>query len=505
MGALLERKHRALAWLLLLAAGCAPFSLTRPIPVHETAPIAPAAQNNATDEPIQTVSHQEPGAALLPPEYESPAAPGPDTEPPFAGMSELSVEALVQEVLGRNPTLAQMLATWEAVQARYPQVTSLDDPMFAVTLGPHTYLSNRVNPAYRFNVEQKYPWPGKLALRGERVRAEARAAGNDVGDVRLQLVESAKVAFYDYYLVHRALAVNQESIRLLQEFRKNAESRYRTGKGPQQDMLQADVELGRERDRRLSLEKERAVAAARINTLLSLAPGSPLPQAPRELHVEDGLPSAEALRALALKRRPDLKAIEDRIVAEQAALSLAYKDFYPDFTPFAMYDRFMGNNFQSLPLAMMVGVGVNLPVRRDRRFAAVREAQARISERRAEYARQVNQINYDVQQSYAEVERSKNGVRLYEKSILPAAEANVKSAQAAYITGQIPFLSLIEAQRNLIGLRDRYYELIADFYRRQANLERAIGGPINDTESEVEDGAARQDFTLHSQILQNHD
>jgi hypothetical protein len=39
-------------------------------------------------------------------------------------------------------------------------------------------------------------------------------------------------------------------------------------------------------------------------------------------------------------------------------------------------------------------------------------------------------------------------------------------------------LSLIEAQRNLILLRDRRYEAIADYFRRRATLERVIGGSL---------------------------
>ncbi len=69
-------------------------------------------------------------------------------------------------------------------------------------------------------------------------------------------------------------------------------------------------------------------------------------------------------------------------------------------------------------------------------------------------------------------------MRLYRDTILPAAEANVKSAQAAYVTGKIPFLSLIEAERNVVNLRDRYYEAVADYFRRLATLERYVGGPL---------------------------
>ena len=43
--------------------------------------------------------------------------------------------------------------------------------------------------------------------------------------------------------------------------------------------------------------------------------------------------------------------------------------------------------------------------------------------------------------------------------------------------GGMTCLSLLEAQRNLVGLRDRYHETVADYFRRRATLERAVGGP----------------------------
>jgi outer membrane protein TolC len=181
---------------------------------------------------------------------------------------------------------------------------------------------------------------------------------------------------------------------------------------------------------------------------------------------------------MALARRPDLQALADRIAAEEASLGLAHKEFYPDFEPFFMYDRFMGNVSDNRDLATMLGVRLNLPVYRARRHGAVAEAEARVAQRRADLARLTDQINYQVQEAYARLERSEKSVRLYRDTILPAAERNVKSAQSAYVTGKIPFLSLIEAQRNVVNLRDRHYEALADYFRRRAALERAIGGPL---------------------------
>src|SRR5208282_4833472 len=66
------------------------------------------------------------GACLLAPASRSAA---PQAQPPSPPV-EMSVGLLVQDVLARNPSLAEMTAAWQAALARYPQVTSLDDPMF---------------------------------------------------------------------------------------------------------------------------------------------------------------------------------------------------------------------------------------------------------------------------------------------------------------------------------------------------------------------------------------
>jgi outer membrane protein TolC len=392
----------------------------------------------------------------------------------------LNVDALIQQVLARNPSLSQMVAAWQAASARYPQVTSLEDPTFAATVGPGTIApdDSSVEFAYRLEVSQKLPFPGKLRLRGENALAEASAAGQDVDDMRLQLVESARMAFYDYYLVDRALEVNDDSLRLLREFRKNAQTRYETGLVPEQDVLQADVEIGREQDRRLELEQMRQVSVARINTLMHLSPDNPLPPPPKQITVTEELPDAQSLRGVALAGRPDLRALADRIAAEEASLGLAHKEFYPDLEPFFMYDRFMGNVSDNRDLTTMLGVRMNFPVYKARRYGAVAEAEARVAQRRAELARLTDQVNYQVQEAYARVQRSERSVRLYQGTILKAAEANVKAAQSAYVTGKIPFLSLIEAQRNVVNLRDRYYEALAHYFRRRAALERVVGGPL---------------------------
>ncbi len=418
------------------------------------------------DEGPATQGTTLPAPTPLSPDRAAPDAP----QAAFAGKKELAVDDLVQEVLARNPSLPEMVAAWQAAQARYPQVTSLDDPLFGTNLAPAAF--SRVGNGYRLELFQRYQWPGKLRLRGEVAQAEANAAGRDVENIRQQLIESARDAFYDYYLTFRALEVNAEALRLLREFKQNADARYKTGQVSAQDPLQAEVEIGRLRERDILLEKQRQVAIARINTLLQLPPTLPLPPPPKEIQVEGELPDPKELLAQALNQRLDLLKLADQIKAAKAAVKLAYKEYYPDIDAMAAYDSFWDNPLQRAQVAMRF----NLPVRLGKRHGAVVEAESRLAELKAQYARQTSQAGFEVQQAYEQWRESLRTIRLLDKEVLPAARQNVKAAQPAYMTGRIPLFTLIEVQRNLVDLQDRYYQATAEFFRRRTALQRSLTG-----------------------------
>jgi outer membrane protein TolC len=426
---------------------------------------------------VPELSHS-PQSDILPTSAVVPSVPANSADDRLPDVGELSETFLIEQVLARNPSLAQMTAVWRAARARYPQVVSFDDPMFGFVAAPGSIGSNSVDFGYRLELSQKLLYFGKRALRGDNARAEASAAWHDVDDMRLQLVEAARGALAEYYLVAKALTVSDEGLRLLRSFRDRAKDRYEKVPGAnEQDVLQADVELGRQEQRRLTLERMREVSVARLNTLLHLPPDGPLPPPPAELTHGDSLPDAAALRAAALVQRPDVRALQDRLRAEEASLALAEREYYPDFEVSAAYDTIMGNG-PARDLAPQAGVRLNLPLRLARRDGAVAEASAKVAARRAELARLTDQVNFQVQEGHAQVRESERVVALYEKQLLPAARANVNAAESSYVGGRIPFVSLVEAQRNVVELRDRYYEAVAELTRRRAALDRATGGSV---------------------------
>jgi outer membrane protein TolC len=129
---------------------------------------------------------------------------------------------------------------------------------------------------------------------------------------------------------------------------------------------------------------------------------------------------------------------------------------------------------------------MNVPIYLEKRRAAVREAIFKLNQRQAEYEQRIDDINNDAQSAYERVLEMRQVVDLYANRTLPAARQNVESARADYVADKGDFPRLVSAQRQLIELRERHQQAIAEFHSRWADLERAVAGPVP-TEAEAEE------------------
>jgi outer membrane protein, heavy metal efflux system len=420
----------------------------------------------------------EPAAPSAPTSLSAPHRENGLQQPADESQPELSLPKLIAEVENRNPSLQAMTAAWQAAAQRYPQVISLDDPMFMAMGAPSSFSSNEVESAYALQLNQKFPWYGKRAARGRQAQAESSAALHDLQDGRLRLAETTATGFYDYYLVTHQLELNRQNVEVIAQFRSTAQTKYSANQVTQQDVLQADLELAQQQRRQLELRRMVKVAIARINTLLQNEPFAPLPPPPQQLAPPSGPMDADALQQLAATQRPDLAALAEKVRGDEAAVTLACKDYYPDAEIFGRYDTFWQPASTQSDLRPQVGITVNVPIYRGRLDAAVREASFRLSQHRADYDQLRFDIQYEVANASEEVEESRQAVQLYAEKLLPAAEHNVEAARANYDVNKTSFLELAMAQRQLIEMRQDQQEALAAYHTRLVSLQRAVGGSL---------------------------
>lgn len=477
--------------LLITFAGC------RTSATHAGKVAAPPAPHVSVARPdadaMRSALHSEPKTELakhvVAAAYEEDAAhqtpPEPPVGPPLDSINELSLERFIAEVQAVHPSLEAMYAAWQAASAKYPQVISLDDPMFGATFAPASFGSRDVESAYAIEASQKIPWHGKRALRGVAASWEADSASRDVETTRQKLAEAAELAFWDYYVTRQQLELNEQNNDILKAFRENAVSRYEGNLVTQQDVLQADVELANLEQRRIELERMDRVASGRINVLLRRKPTEPLPPPPKSLVRAIELPNIDGLLALAIEQRPDIAAVAARTQAEQAKVALACKQYYPDAEVFGRYDKFWQPTSTQSDLQGQVGARINVPIYRARLNAAVCEAMQQLAKARAEYDQLVLEVQSDVQSTFEQVRESQLTVALYSQKLLPASEQNVGVARANYDTSKITFLELAISQRQLIEARERQLQAQVELQRRIATLRRVAGGSLPDAPSPV--------------------
>lgn len=401
-------------------------------------------------------------------------APHGNTIDLFKNKRVLLLQDLIVEVERRNPSLSAMQYAWHAAASRYPQATSLDDPMLSYGIAPGTIGQSDLDFGQRVELSQSFPWPGKRTLRGEITLSAAEVAQEDFEAVRQRLMQETKWQYFNYYLVFRAIEINEVHKSLQEEFRKIAETKYAVGTISRQDVLQAEIEHSHLIHRGITLERMRKTAVADINTLLNLMPDEPIPPPVVELALPTSRPDVEDLRALALNQRPEIQALAARLKGAKATVQLARKEYYPDFTVKGVYNSLWMRDEQRARIA----IGINVPLGLERRGGAKREALARVEQLRAELAARVIEVAMEIQEACDRLIETEHIIHLYRTRLLPATKENLVLSRTGYGVGKIDSLTLISATKDLMSTKLEYHTELTAYHRHTANLERALGGPL---------------------------
>ena len=384
----------------------------------------------------------------------------------------LSADQLVRSVLQRNQGIDAMRAAAAGAQAKIQSAGALDDPMVSYAIAPETAGSYSL-PNQNLQVSQAFPWPGTLYLRRKVAAAKAQSADEQVADLRLRLAANARADYAQWYYVHRALAINAQNQALVTRLREVAEAAYASGQSPQQDVLQAEVELTRLQNQSLELKRLQRTVQAKIDALQDLPPETEVPPPPADLSAEIPLPIEAAMQKSALTRHPMLKSLDARVSASRSGVDLAHKGYYPKLKVMAGY-----NSLWDLPSKRLtVGVAFSIPFGGNHR-GEVGEADARLQESEAKLADARSQLLSDIDQSYAKATQAVATIRLYRGKLLPLAKLNLQAAEADYSGGNGDFLKLITAEQEDLQARLELARARADFYTQLASLNYQTGGSL---------------------------
>ena len=130
--------------------------------------------------------------------------------------------------------------------------------------------------------------------------------------------------------------------------------------------------------------------------------------------------------------------------------------------------------------AIGVIASINLPIWFPKLRAGVDEARLKEYRARAAYARQEDRILFEVQDAFINLESLREQLDLYRRALIPQAEQSLQSSEAAYTTGKLSFLELLDSERFLLHVRYGYAKVKSGYLIGLADMERALGARFPD-------------------------
>lgn len=392
----------------------------------------------------------------------------------------ITLDELVKEALENNPEIQAMRMKYEAAKARPIQESTLPDPIvgfMSENMGnpiPFTTIGEEPGSKASFSFTQEIPFPGKLKLKGEIAEKEAQIEESNYIATKLNVIAQVKVTYYDYYFLTKAIEIVNKDKELLEKLEKIAEAKYAVGKGIQQDVLKAQVEISVLFNRLTVLEQQKNSVIALINKLLNRKPDTPLGK-PADFQKSTLNYSLEDLYKIAWDKNPMLKAKNIMIDKSSTALNLARKEYYPDFMIGASYGY--SGKFADM-WKLEAGVRIPLYYWRKQRYGVI-EKNKLLNSSHKDYQDAKQTINFMIKDQYLLAKASEELIKLYSEGIIPQATLALESSISSYEVGTIDFLSMLNNFITVLEYEINYYEELANFQKALARLEELIAGNIN--------------------------
>ncbi|NQV50049.1 MAG: TolC family protein [Candidatus Marinimicrobia bacterium] len=398
--------------------------------------------------------------------------------------NQTNLDDLIKEGLANNPLRQAYHEDIGVAETKISQVGALPDPMLSINLMniPFENLGFDQEPmsGKQLAVKQGLPFPGKLGLKQRIAEVDVEISKDMYEEASNSLIRNISTNYYNLYLVDETIATIEKNRQLVTELLKVAEQKYAVGKGLQQDVLKAQVELSRMTERIISLKQNRQQIETELNTLLNRPVDQSYGPTGNPQIVKDSLSLTE-LKALGDVNRPLLTLWQKRIEKSERKIDLAKKNLFPDFAISAAYTQrdvlqsgMGGADFFS------TGVSLNLPIYgRSKQKQNVTEKKIENKGLQERYESVQNQVYRDINNSLTALNESLELIDLYRTGIIPQAGQSLQSAMTGYQTDKVDFLTLISSQMTLFNLELEYARLISNYNKQKVDLEFFIGTSLS--------------------------
>lgn len=332
----------------------------------------------------------------------------------------------------------------------------------------------------QFDLKANISWEldlwGKLRWARDASMAEFMASIENQRAVQMSLIAQVAQAYYELVALDNELSIVRQTVTARRESEHLAKIRYEGGLTSEVTYRQAQVELSRTATLVPDLERQITAKENELAFLTGEYPHhierSPLPQ---ELNYLDSLPVG--LPSSLLERRPDVREAEQKLIAANAAVGVAYTSMFPNIALTAN----LGAESEELKDLLhspyhLLSANLLQPI-----FAMgknrARHKAAKAAYERAVYAYEKTVLSAfrDAFDAIASFNKVKEIYRTrYE--LESSSKTALSLALVQYVNGAIGYMDLLDAQRTYLDAQIGLSNALLDSQLATVNLYKALGG-----------------------------
>lgn len=411
------------------------------------------------------------------------------------GFQDPQLARLIRAGLQNSPTLAQAqarvaqaLAQTQAAQAKLLPSANLDASalyqrapahfLVPPPLAGHSFWEGQAGASLGWDLDF---W-GRQADAVQRSQALAQSASLDADNARLMLAGAIVQAYVELYRQYALAEIAERSAAQRENIVDITRRRVAAGLDTQLELRQAEGQLPQARVARTQAQAAADLAVHELAALSAQGADSYASIRRPVFSVDAVLPVPDALPINLLARRPDVLAARLNVTAADAQRRAAKAAFYPDVNLKALagFGAFGLNNLVQWS-ARGYGAGplVSLPLFDGGRLRAdYKGSEAQLDAAVAGYNDTVVRA---VQQTADQLTRidALARERVDQQQTLEANEAAYKLAEERYRAGLASYLSVLNAETQVLSARQAMVDIVAGQAIARVTLLLAVGGSFD--------------------------
>ncbi len=306
-----------------------------------------------------------------------------------------------------------------------------------------------------------------------------------------QVIATVKTQFYQVVVNRELIAVQEQSVHLLESQLKDQQNRFEAGTVPRFNVLQAEVALSNQIPNLITAQNNYRISKLTLAKTIGLnfdprrGENPPLevvgqmPYIPRSVALTDAI-------ELGKQRRPFLKQARANVLNQKEQVRAAAGQWLPSITTTGGYEWVSSptnSSFNDISKGWIAQVQGSMPIWDSGQIAGqVIQQRALLSGAKITYDDDVRQVELEIQQAYSNLQQNRELIQSQEKNVEQAEEA-LRLAKARLDAGAGTQLDVLNAQVQLLTAQSTRLQALFGYNSSLAEFDRVTGAQSTYTET----------------------